>query len=117
MRGVEASHRHLDQEPTLIRSRARIGRASRTQRTGDGSAGDADNGVIGSTYSDFRRPDRRIPRFVHDALGDTRSVPLPLPVALPPARRAGRKRRRRPRADPRGLHGRGICVLVRALPR
>lgn len=44
------------------------------QRSRDGSAGDADYGVIGRTYSDFRRPDPRIAQAVWDALGDARSV-------------------------------------------
>jgi len=43
-------------------------------RTGDGSAGDADYGVIGTTYSDFRRPDPRIASIVRNALGDARTV-------------------------------------------
>ncbi len=43
-------------------------------RTQDGSAGDADYGVIGSTYSDFRRPDPRIATIVRAALGDARTV-------------------------------------------
>lgn len=40
----------------------------------DGSAGDADYGVIGTTYSDYRRPDPRIAQVVWDALGDARTV-------------------------------------------
>lgn len=43
-------------------------------RRQDGSAGDADYGVIGKTYSDYRRPDPRIARAVWDALGDARTV-------------------------------------------
>lgn len=42
--------------------------------TKDGSAGDADYGVIGTTYSDYRRPDPRIAKAVSDALGDARTV-------------------------------------------
>ncbi|MEV0611475.1 methyltransferase domain-containing protein [Polymorphospora rubra] len=44
------------------------------QRRQDGSAGDADYGVIGKTYSDYRRPDSRIAQAVWDALGDARTV-------------------------------------------
>ena len=44
------------------------------RRSHDGSAGDADYGVISRTYSDFRRPDPRIAQAVWDALGDARSV-------------------------------------------
>lgn len=43
-------------------------------RTQDGSAGDADYGLIGGTYSDFRRPDPRIAAIVRDAFGDAQSV-------------------------------------------
>lgn len=45
-----------------------------TARMGDGSAGDADYGQIGSTYSTYRRPDPRIQTAVTDALGDARTV-------------------------------------------
>ena len=40
----------------------------------DGSAGDADYGVIGGGYSAYRRPDPRIARVVADALGGARTV-------------------------------------------
>ncbi|SEG76978.1 Methyltransferase domain-containing protein [Actinacidiphila yanglinensis] len=40
----------------------------------DGSAGDADYGVIGGGYSTYRRPDPRIARVVEDALGGARTV-------------------------------------------
>ncbi|MFT4234512.1 MAG: class I SAM-dependent methyltransferase [Microbacterium sp.] len=43
-------------------------------RKQDGSAGDADYGVISKTYSDYRRPDPRIAQAVWDALGDARTV-------------------------------------------
>lgn len=43
-------------------------------RKQDGSAGDADYGVIGKTYSDYRRPDSRIAQAVWDALGNARTV-------------------------------------------
>lgn len=36
----------------------------------DGSAGDVDYGTIGAGYSSYRRPDPRIARVVHQALGD-----------------------------------------------
>ena len=44
------------------------------QRHADGSAGDADYGRIGGSYARYRRPDPRIARVVHDALGDARTV-------------------------------------------
>lgn len=43
-------------------------------RKADGSAGDADYGVIARTYGDHRRPDPRIASFVHVALRDARTV-------------------------------------------
>ncbi|MEE2036638.1 class I SAM-dependent methyltransferase [Nocardiopsis sp. CT-R113] len=43
-------------------------------RTADGSAGDADYGVIARTYTDHRRPDPRIAEAVHRALGTARTV-------------------------------------------
>lgn len=54
--------------------RAKIEIMSEAQRSDDGSAGDTDYGVIGKTYSEFRRPDPRIAHSVWDALGDARSV-------------------------------------------
>jgi hypothetical protein len=45
-----------------------------TQRRPDGSAGDADYGVIGSTYSTFRRPERRIAALIEQALSGARTV-------------------------------------------
>ena len=42
--------------------------------TQDGSAGDADYGVIGARYTDYRRPDPRIAAAVHEALGPARTV-------------------------------------------
>jgi SAM-dependent methyltransferase len=45
-----------------------------SSRTTDGSAGDADYGRIGGSYSRYRRPDPRIARAVREALGDARSV-------------------------------------------
>ncbi|WP_342361993.1 class I SAM-dependent methyltransferase [Terrarubrum flagellatum] len=43
-------------------------------RREDGSAGDANYGVIGATYSRFRQPDERIAAVIHRALGDARTV-------------------------------------------
>ncbi|MFT4233928.1 MAG: class I SAM-dependent methyltransferase [Microbacterium sp.] len=43
-------------------------------RLSDGSAGDADYGLIGKTYSDFRKPEPRIAQVIWDALGDAESV-------------------------------------------
>lgn len=43
-------------------------------RLEDGSAGDADYGIIGTVYPDYRRPDRRIAQAILRALGDARSV-------------------------------------------
>jgi SAM-dependent methyltransferase len=45
-----------------------------SSRTTDGSAGDADYGRIGGSYSRYRRPDPRIARAVREALGDARTV-------------------------------------------
>ncbi|MGO1198822.1 MAG: class I SAM-dependent methyltransferase [Dermabacteraceae bacterium] len=44
------------------------------ERTTDGSAGDADYGAIGSSYSRYRRPDPRIAAVITAALGDARTV-------------------------------------------
>ncbi|GAA1488390.1 class I SAM-dependent methyltransferase [Brachybacterium sacelli] len=44
------------------------------QRTSDGSAGDADYGEIGGSYSRYRRPDPRIAGALTEALGDARTV-------------------------------------------
>ena len=43
-------------------------------RRNDGSAGDADYGVIGRGYTEYRRPDPRIAAFISEALGDARSI-------------------------------------------
>ena len=40
----------------------------------DGSAGDANYGVIGKHYAEFRRPDRRIAELIGQALGDAQTV-------------------------------------------
>lgn len=44
------------------------------ERTEDGSAGDADYGTIGATYSRYRRPDLRIAAVIEQALGEARTV-------------------------------------------
>jgi SAM-dependent methyltransferase len=43
-------------------------------RHSDGSAGDANYGVIGKDYARYRRPDPRIAAFIKAALGDARTV-------------------------------------------
>ena len=43
-------------------------------RSRDGSAGDADYGSIGASYSTYRQPDPRIIGFIERALGSARSV-------------------------------------------
>ena len=43
-------------------------------RAGDGSAGDADYGAIGTSYAHFRRPDSRIAARISQALGPARTV-------------------------------------------
>jgi SAM-dependent methyltransferase len=45
-----------------------------TARRADGSAGDADYGAIGTSYSHYRRPDPRIEAAIAAALGDARTV-------------------------------------------
>lgn len=40
----------------------------------DGSAGDANYGVIGSGYTDYRQPDPHIAEFIRAALGDAKTV-------------------------------------------
>jgi hypothetical protein len=45
-----------------------------TQRTADGSAGDADYGIIGGGYTDYRRPDPRIAALLESALDGARTV-------------------------------------------
>jgi SAM-dependent methyltransferase len=44
------------------------------KRHDDGSAGDADYGVIGKGYTSYRQPDPEIAGFLAKALGDARSV-------------------------------------------
>jgi SAM-dependent methyltransferase len=43
-------------------------------RSGDGSAGDADYGVIGGSYTRYRQPDPRIAAQIGQALGPARTV-------------------------------------------
>ena len=43
-------------------------------RQADGSAGDANYGVLGKSYSFYRQPDPRIAAVIEQALGDARSV-------------------------------------------
>jgi hypothetical protein len=43
-------------------------------RHDDGSAGDADYGLIGAGYAQYRQPDPRIAAFITAALADARSV-------------------------------------------
>lgn len=45
-----------------------------SQRHRDGSAGDANYGIIGYRYADFRRPDPRIAELIGQALGDAQTV-------------------------------------------
>jgi SAM-dependent methyltransferase len=45
-----------------------------TRRSADGSAGDADYGTIGSGYSAFRKPERRIAALIEQALSEARTV-------------------------------------------
>jgi Methyltransferase domain len=45
-----------------------------TQRTADGSAGDADYGVIGTVYTDYRKPDPRIGDMIEWALAGAHTV-------------------------------------------
>jgi hypothetical protein len=45
-----------------------------TQRLDDGSAGDADYGRVGGSYSQYRRPDPRIAARIVAALGDARTI-------------------------------------------
>ncbi|GAB3130527.1 methyltransferase domain-containing protein [Tsukamurella serpentis] len=44
------------------------------ERHDDGSAGDVDYGLVGGSYSQFRRPDPRIAEAITSALGDARTV-------------------------------------------
>lgn len=45
-----------------------------SDRRTDGSAGDADYGVIGRDYTVYRQPDPAIARQIHHELGEARSV-------------------------------------------
>jgi SAM-dependent methyltransferase len=46
----------------------------RVMRSGDGSAGDADYGAIGTSYAHYRQPDHRIAARISQALGPARTV-------------------------------------------
>lgn len=43
-------------------------------RMADGSAGDANYGLIGESYASYRRPDPRILAAIEDAFGDARTI-------------------------------------------
>jgi SAM-dependent methyltransferase len=45
-----------------------------SQRHHDGSAGDANYGVIGSTYTQYRQPEARIAKFIDKSLAEARTV-------------------------------------------
>ena len=45
-----------------------------SNRHQDGSAGDANYGVIGTNYRRYRQPDSHIAGFILEALGDARTV-------------------------------------------
>lgn len=45
-----------------------------SSRHSDGSAGDANYGVIGSGYTTYRQPDPHIAEFIRSALGDAKTV-------------------------------------------
>ena len=45
-----------------------------TNRSGDGSAGDADYGTIGDGYRRYRQPEPEFAAAIHTALGDARTV-------------------------------------------
>jgi len=47
---------------------------SMSNRHTDGSAGDANYGVIGTNYTQYRQPDPHIAAFIWNALGDARTV-------------------------------------------
>ncbi len=51
-----------------------LGSMAAVTRSDDGSAGDADYGAIGTSYSRYRRPDPRIAARVSQALGAARTV-------------------------------------------
>src|SRR5262245_47059119 len=53
---------------------AALGFVSVTEQASDGSAGDADYGVIGTGYSTYRQPDPRIAATIYRALGEARTV-------------------------------------------
>jgi hypothetical protein len=50
------------------------GNNTMSNRHQDGSAGDANYGVIGTNYRRYRQPDPHIASFILEALGDARTV-------------------------------------------
>src|SRR5271165_6538210 len=55
-------------------SALRIGRQRLRPRHSDGSAGDANYGIIGAGYARYRRPDPRIAAYIINALGNARNI-------------------------------------------
>jgi SAM-dependent methyltransferase len=45
-----------------------------SQRHSDGSAGDANYGAIGKSYSNYRQPEPRIAALINEALGNARTI-------------------------------------------
>jgi SAM-dependent methyltransferase len=63
-----------DGDPAARTSVPGFGKLSAMARSGDGSAGDADYGAIGTSYTHYRRPDPRIGERISRALGTARTV-------------------------------------------
>lgn len=61
-----------DLPPGFVLRRATLD--NRLMRRADGSASDADYGVIGKAYTRFRQPDPRIPAAIHAAFGEARRI-------------------------------------------
>lgn len=61
-------------EPTCPRIFIREGSRAVSERHQDGSAGDANYGVIGKGYTSYRQPEPHIAEFIRHALGDARTV-------------------------------------------
>src|SRR5271165_5641703 len=57
-----------------VTSALRIGRQRLKPRHSDGSAGDANYGIIGTGYARYRRPDPRIAAYIINALGNARTI-------------------------------------------
>lgn len=66
---VGISHEHVG----AARGRRSSGEA-RVKRFEDGSAGDANYGMIGREYTRFRQPDPRIAAYIHARLGDAKRL-------------------------------------------